>query len=259
VTVSSAPRDGTPRRGGERLIAIVESFIDSPRQTLSEISARSGIDPATSTRYLKQLVERGWLEKDPTTRNYSPGIRLYVIGQLARDLDSTRRRALPKMRELRDQYDETINMGVFRGREVVIIEAIESKRSIRTGATVGEVDEWFASSLGKSILAHLPADEVEEIVAAYPPVRHTEHSLVTLDEIMDDLALVRERGYALDDQESEIGLKCVGVPIIEPGGIVTHAISISGPARRIDDHLDRIVESMRVLAVQLGVPKKVES
>ena len=243
---------GAPVRLSDRLVAVVESFLAKPRQTLSEVATACAMDRATSMRYLKQLVERGWLEHDAQTRTYVLGVRLIEIGQAARLARPLRRVMLPHLQALVTRFDETVNLAVHQAGEVVIIEAVESGRSIRRGATIGERDDWFVSSLGKSILAHLGESEVLRLLEAYPPVRRTQHTLVLQQEILDDLAQVRERGYALDAEEAELGLKCVGVPICDHHGKYSHAISMSGPTARMDERLDEIIAAMCAVAATVG-------
>jgi IclR family acetate operon transcriptional repressor len=239
-------------RLGDRLVAVIESFIDRPQQTLSEVAAACGMEPSTATRYLRQLVEHGWLERDERLRTYSLGVRLIEIGYAARIARPLRRVVLPHMRALVTQFDETVNLAVHRAGEIVIIEAVESSRSIRRGAMLGDRDDWFVSSLGKSVLAHLPTEQVLRLLRDNPPLRRTPHTLMTKAKILADLDDIRTRGFALDDEESEVGLKCVGVPIRDDRGAYTHALSISGPTARINDRLDDITQALCKVAEAAG-------
>ncbi|MBB5627138.1 IclR family transcriptional regulator [Sphaerisporangium krabiense] len=245
-------RSTVSAKSSDRLIAIVESFVDAPRQSLSEVSAACGIDPSTATRYLRRLVEHGWLERDEQTRAYTLGVRLITVGQAARTARPLRARVLPHMRELLARFDETVNLALHEGGEIVIIEALESGRSIRRGASVGDRDDWFVSSLGKCVLAHLPERAVEHLMRTRPPVRRTRFTRTEPHDVLADLAAVRERGYALDDEESEIGLKCVGVPIRDDRGQYSHALSVSGPTARIDERLDELIAALTEVAHRVG-------
>lgn len=241
-----------PIRLSDRLIAVIESFLTSPRQTLSQVSAACGMEPSTATRYLRQLVEHGWLERDPQLRTYSLGVRMVEIGQAARTARPLRRTILPYMQDLVAKFDETINLAVHQSGAVVIIEALESGRSIRRGATIGDRDDWFVSSLGKSILAHLPQSRVLELFSNHPPARRTPNTLTDERAVLADLDSVRVRGYALDDEESEIGLKCVGVPLRDHHGKFSHALSISGPTGRMNERLDEITAALTSVADAAG-------
>jgi DNA-binding IclR family transcriptional regulator len=243
-------------QSSDRLMSIIESFLTSPQQSLSEVAVACDLEPPTAIRYLRQLVERGWLERDGTTKSYTLGVALVTIGAAAQSMRPVRVRALPYMRDVLRAFDETVNIAINQRGRVVVIEALESGRSIRRGATVGQKDEWFVSSLGKSILAYLPESEVLELLELYPPVRRTEKTLLTRRDILADLAEIRERGYALDDEESEIGLKCVGVPIWGGGNGVNYALSVSGPTPRIEERLDEIIRSLKDAAAAISLANK---
>jgi DNA-binding IclR family transcriptional regulator len=206
----------------------------------------------TATRYLRQLVEHRWLERDEVSRDYSLGVRLIEIGEASRAVRPMVKRILPHMQDLLVRFDETVNLAVHHGDEVVIIEALESRRSVRRGANIGDRDNWAASSLGKAILAHLPEATVDSLLAVYPPVRLTEHSITDLAALKAHLADIRRCGYALDDEEGEIGLKCVGVPIPDHRGRYTHALSVSGPKARMDPRLEEIISSLTSTAAQFA-------
>ncbi|MFI5910096.1 IclR family transcriptional regulator [Dactylosporangium sp. NPDC051541] len=240
--------DTPPVRLGDRLVTIVETFLAAPRQSLSEVSAACGMEPSTTSRYLRQLVEHGWLERDEETRLYSLGVRMIAIGHAARSARPLRARLLPHMRELVMRFDETVNLAVHQSGEVVVIEAVEGGRSIRRGASVGDRDNWFTSSLGKAIMAHLPEWQVVQLWERHRPDRRTQHTLVELDAALADLEAVRRNGYALDDEEEEIGLKCVGVAISDARGQYTHALSISGPTARMNERLTETIEALQSVA-----------
>lgn len=237
-----------PIRLSDRLIAIVETFLVAPSQSLSQVSAACGIEPSTTTRYLRQLVAHDWLERDEETRAYRLGVRLVAIGQAARATRPLRQRALPYMRELLGRFDETINLAVHQSGEVVVVEALESSRSIRRGASVGDRDDWFVSSLGKAILAHLPEETVRELYTFDRSARHARERNVRFDEVLADLEMVRQRGYAIDDEDAETGLKCIGVAIRDHRGRYSHAISISGPTARMNERLTEIIDTLTATA-----------
>ena len=246
-------------RTSDRLIAVVESFLVAPSQTLSQVSVACELELPTAMRYLGRLVEHGWLERDDSSRIYTLGVRLLEIGHSARLARPMRKIALPFMRELLARFDETVNLAVHQAGEVVVVEALESGRSIRRGASVGDRDSWFVSSLGKSILAQLPDREVERLLAAHPPVRQTKKTRINPADIFADLADVRRCGYALDDEEAELGLKCVGVPIPDLTGDHCYALSISGPTARIDDRLEEITDALRDVAIRLDPASRVSA
>lgn len=245
-------------QSADRLMSIVESFLKTPQPTLSQVAAACGMGSPTAMRYLRQLVERGWLERDETSKCYTLGVALATIGQAAQAAQPMRVRALPYMQELLQEFGETVNIAMKHQGEVVVVEALEGNQSIRRGAKVGEKDEWFNSSLGKAILAHMPEEEVLHLLELWTPQQRTEKTLVTKEDVFADLALVYHRGYALDDEESEVGLKCVGVPVW--GGIsdVNYAISVSGPTQRINNRLGEIIARLKSAAAEISQAAKGE-
>jgi DNA-binding IclR family transcriptional regulator len=242
----------TPVSSSARLMMIVESFLDHPHQNLSQVSASCGLDPATSSRYLRALVERGWITHDPGTRQYGLGVRLVVIGEAARRSTPLHRRLSPHLMRLLAEFDETVNLAMRHGDDVVIIDSLESSRSLRMGASLGDRDDWFVSSLGKSILSCLPRQEVLRLLAKNPPTRMTPSTLMAEREILGDLQAARTRGYALDVEEAEIGLTCVGVPILDDEGRYTHALSVSGATGRMLPRMDDVVSSLRKVADEMA-------
>lgn len=248
-----------PSQSSDRLMSIVESFLVSSPQTLSDVAAACDLEPPTAIRYLRQLVERGWLERTERGKSYTLGVALVTIGEAAQAAQPIRARALPYMRAVLGAFDETVNIAMRHRGEVVVVEALEGKQSIRRGAMVGEKDEWFNSSLGKAILAHAPEVEVLELLERHPPERRTEKTLMTKEEIFGDLDLVRSRGYALDDEEYEIGLTCVGVPIWGGTNRVSYAISVSGPTQRMDRRLEEIVVHLKAAATEISLANKGET
>jgi DNA-binding IclR family transcriptional regulator len=246
------PVTSPPVRTSDRLIAVVESFLSRPTQTLSQVAAACGMELPTTTRYLQRLVEHQWLERDEVSRGYRLGVRLIELGEAARAEHPLVKRILPYMRDLLSQFDETVNLAVHRGEAVIIIEGLEGRWSVRRGASIGDRDNWTASSLGKAILAHLPGAAVDKLLADYPPVRLTDHSLTDIGEVKAQLAQIRQRGYAIDDEEGEVGLKCVGVPILDDHGHYTHALSVSGPVARMDQQLEDIISALTSTAARLA-------
>jgi IclR family acetate operon transcriptional repressor len=242
-------------QSSDRLMTVVESFLSRPQQTLSEVAAACELGVPTASRYLHHMVERGWLERDRTTKHYTLGVALVTIGGAARAAQPIAARSMPYMKDLVAEFDETVNVAMKLQHEVIVVEALEGRQSIRGGAKAGDKDEWFNSSLGKAILAFSPEEEVRELLRRCPPQRRTSKTLVTEGAIFEDLAAVRQRGYALDDEESEIGLKCVGVPIWG-GRAVTHAMSVSGPTQRIDNRLDDIAARLKAAAAEISRANK---
>lgn len=202
---------------------------------LDEIVAATGIARTTAHRLLVNLSARGYVERAPAAK-FALGLRLLELGANVRQRQSLRELALPVMLELRDRFRETVNLGKLRGDAVLYLETVESDHAFRVSPTLGVLDPIHATALGKALFAWLPDDR-------RPPL--TQLAAITPKTITDpthlaaDIELTQQRGYAIDDEESMEGGRCIGVPILR-NNIALAALSISGPKARITDA--RLVE-----------------
>lgn len=218
----------------DRAVAVLDTVAGGGSGiTLSEVARCADLDEATTLRYLSSLGGHELVVRDEETGRYTLGLRLYRLGQQAVGLRDVRKLALPQMERLLEQFEETVNLAQWRGDALVVIDVLESTRSIRRGASIGDQDIWHASALGKSILACLPNVEAIKLLEHTERARYTEHTLVAIDELLANLATVRELGYAVDDEEYEQGLRCVAAPVRDRRSRPTYAISISGVAARM--------------------------
>ncbi len=217
----------------DRAVAILETFTDGRALTQAEISRAAGLSEATTLRYLSTLNRNGLVERDAHSGRYALGLRLFQLGERALGTD-VRHAALPVMRELSERFHETVNLGVRNANNLVLIEAVESTQPIRRGANIGDLDAWHGSALGKAILAALPDAEAREIVDRAKWARRTSRTHTTWRALHQDLIEIRERGYAVDDEEGEDGLRCVGAAVHDRHGRPHYAVSVSGPVNRIN-------------------------
>jgi DNA-binding IclR family transcriptional regulator len=203
---------------------------------LSEICYRVDLPKTTVFRYLQTLCACGFVTHDPNTDLYRIGLRVWELGQSVHEPLRIRELALPAMRDLRDQFNETVNLGVLDGPEVVYLEIIESRRSLRMQAQLGGRDPVYSTALGKAVLAFLPEDQWP---GHLPPTLspRTDHTTTALGKLRQQLMQTRDRGFALDDEENEEGARCIAAPIFNQQRQATAAVSLSAPASRLTDRL----------------------
>ncbi len=167
-----------------------------------------------------------------TSHAYALGLRLFEFGSRAIHGLRLRDLAQPHLDQLVRESGETAHICVFDNGEMVSVAYAEGPRSLRMPATVGRRTPAYCSAVGKAILAFLPETAVDEVMAR--PLRAcTEKTLVTRAALLADLRQVRIRGYAVDNEEIEKGLRCVGAPVWNYSGDVAAAVSVAGPAFRI--------------------------
>ncbi len=229
-----------PKRAGRYPIAVLAKALDlldaleaHEPLTLTELSARAGVNKTTALRVLANLEERGYVEREVATGRYRLGYRLLQLGaRKSRGLD-LRTVARPILQRLQAEFDETVNLAVPDRDGIVYIDIVESARGLRMAATIGQRDDYHSSSLGKAIMAWWPASILEDFVRRHPLAPKTRRTVVEPEALASELARVRARGYAVDDEENELGARCVGAPVFDHRGSVVGAISMAGPASRL--------------------------
>lgn len=240
----------------DRVVSILNAFDGKGQLTLRELSQHANLVETTALRYLENLVWHGLVERDELNR-YRLGLRIFYLGQCAFGRPDPRKVAAPLLESLVKQFRETVNLAARSGDDLILVEALESTRSIKKGATIGDRDSWHSSALGKAILASLPEDEVREILERRGLPRYTPMTCTTLEALAPHLERIRVIGYAIDDEEGEEGLRCVAAPVFDQRGRPSYAISLSGPTDRfslevIDEMGHAIARAAGSLSEQLG-------
>lgn len=217
----------------DRAMAILD-ILEAAGQGLgvTEIGARVGLHKSTVYRLLATLARRGYVEQDPDTERYALGLRLIELGGAVLDRLELRDLARPFLKRLMETSQEVAHLVVLQGGEVVYIDKVECPGPIRMYSQLGRRAPAHATAVGKAILAYLPPAEAEAIINR-GLARRTPYTITDPDRLRAELALVRQRGYAFDNEENELGIRCVGGPIFNHRGKVVAAFSVSGLAVRM--------------------------
>jgi DNA-binding IclR family transcriptional regulator len=221
----------------ERAIEIVEYLKENGSASVMEITDHLGCAKSTAHRHLKTLEANSFLIEEDN--EYRLSIRFLDYGVVAREKYTLFREAKPKVDALADETDEKIWCTVEEHGRSVHIYGAQGKRSVRTYARVGHRNYLHQHAAGKAILAHLPDERIEEIIAAYGLPARTPHTITDPDVLWSELDTIRDRGYAFNIEESVEGLHAVGAPITDENDVAIGAISISGPANRLEGALFR--------------------
>jgi IclR family KDG regulon transcriptional repressor len=208
--------------------------------TLTEICQTLHIPKTTTFRYLCTLRETGFVTQDPETDQYGLGLKLFELGHAVGENLRIREVAKSTIEALRERFNETVNLGVLDGHEIVYISVAESRHSLRMQAGLGKRDPIYSTALGKAILAFLPEAQWRHHIPDdwEPRTAHTRNSLLALKR---DLLQTRDRGYSVDNEENELGARCVGAPIFNHIGRAIAAVSVSGPVSRMSEEMKPIV------------------
>ena len=208
--------------------------------TIGEIAVAADVPLPTAHRLLRTLVDRGYMRQTPN-RRYALGFRLVPLGASANAMvGSGAERVLGRVV---DALGETANLAMLDGDRVAYVAQVPGRHSMRMFTEVGRRVHPHCTAVGKALLSVSSDDDVRELLARTGLPRHTAHTLTTVDEFLDQLVGVRERGYALDEGEQEVGVRCVAVRL--PGSAMHLALSVSGPAPRMTDEL--LAEAVPIL------------
>jgi DNA-binding IclR family transcriptional regulator len=225
---------------------------------LTEVCYKVRLPKTTVFRYLQTLCSCGFVAHDSVRDTYQLGYRLIELGQLAGEQLQIRDVAMPVMHELRAKFNETVNLGILDGQDIVYLEMAESFHSLRMQSTLGSRDPAYATALGKAMLAFIPAQEWDRHVPLQLLPR-TRKTLINKGALRANLEVVQRQGYAVDDQENEEGARCIGAPIFDRWGKVQAAVSVSAPSSRlpiamVTEVAGAVVAAARAISRKLGHP-----
>ena len=218
----------------DRVFRILDELADcSTELPGAELSDRVKLHRSTTHRLLAVLEKNRFVERNPETARYRLGWRLFELGVIATARLDLYERAKPQLLRLVEETGETAHIGVLRQGEVISLLNAEGKRSVRTPATVGRRTPPHCTSQGKAILAFAKPEQIEAAIDWHRFTRYTDNTITDASRFRTELSLVRRRGYAVDNEEFEPGLRCIGAPVRDYRGEVIAALSIAGPSFRI--------------------------
>lgn len=218
----------------QRAIDILNLFnSQSPELGMTEIARTLSLHKSTTASLVYTLEANGLLAQDPNTRKFHLGLKLVERAFTMLDQVEVRKIAYPHLEALRNQWNETVNLAVLEGADVIYIERMLGTKALGMRSEIGRRALAHSTALGKAILACLPNQHIEKFITDYglPPV--TERTITDPQKFLTELDQVRECGYAIDDEENEIGGRCIAVPVFDHTGQVTAAVSISAPTARL--------------------------
>lgn len=250
----------------ERVTAIFDVLAQNSKGiSLGALSAKVQLPKGTTHRILSSLMYFGFVQQGPDTRNYSLGFKLVELGSSLLDQLDLRKEAEPFLHTLAQKTNETVYLVILDRAEVVYIERVETDDPsivLRATSKVGQRNTAHSCAVGKALLAELSEEKLDELLAAMTFVQKTENTITDPLQLKDHLKVVHARGYSVDDEESEKGIRCVAAPVRDEVGRAVAAISISGPTvrvsrQRIEDALkDDVMKTALEISRRLGFRDK---
>jgi IclR family acetate operon transcriptional repressor len=217
----------------DRALRILAIVAEGSGLSLSEIAEATGLPASTAYRMLTTLENHGMVEFDKTDQLWSIGVETYRMGSAFLRRRKLVDRARTVMQELMEKTGETANLGVVQDDRVVFVSQVETHQAIRAFFRPGTRTAFHASGIGKAVLAHLDGERVDAIIGRAGLETFTEKTLSTLPTLRDDLAAIRARGWSVDDEERNLGMRCVAAAIFNEFGEPIGGVSVSGPTVRV--------------------------
>jgi DNA-binding IclR family transcriptional regulator len=242
----------------QRAINILDVF-NNQRQELgiTEIAHILDLQKSTVSGLIYTLESNGYLYRNPENRRYRLGYKLAERGGLIINQDNLRKIALPYQKELRDWCNESVNLAICVNNEVLYIGRLVGTNTLGMRVEVGKREFVHSTALGKAIMSWLPDEEVEEYIQQYGLERISPKTIIDPQRFIEELKESQERGFAIDDEENELGGRCVASAIFNNINQPFAAISISAPIQRMPDskmtiYGERIYNVARKISHQLG-------
>lgn len=226
-----------------RGLAILERIAKSRRGlTFAQLSRHFDFPKSSIHTLLLTLEREGYLDRDPESGRYLTGTKLVSMASVTIDGVTLREKAAPLLHALAADSGMTAHLAVLDRDEVAVVARIQPDGRQRVATWIGKRVDIHCTSLGKCLTAYLPESELDRLIGGRSLLRHNENTIVSGGQLKQELARTRALGYAMDDEEEELGVRCVGAPVWNSDGVVTAAVSVTGSTSRIHaETLDQIV------------------
>ncbi len=218
-----------------KALSVLEQFINSNKEKgVHELSTSTNLPVSTIQRLVNTLQVKGYLIQNPITKKYRLGYALYNLGRSFSNNLNWIDEAKCYMTELVNEHQETVNLAILEGHQIVYLTKVDSPHILRPNFTIGTKYPAHCTSLGKCLLAHLPPKVLESLLKE-PLDYYTEKTVIDVEKLTTELIEIRNQGYAIDDEEFQEGLRCTSVPIKNNNmdGVVVAALGLTAPKNRM--------------------------
>jgi IclR family KDG regulon transcriptional repressor len=218
-----------------KTLRILESLSHHEKAGVTELAKSVGMNKSTTYRFLHSLRELGYVAQDADTEHYSLTLKLFEVGSIVLDRMELWNESRLVMKNLARVTGETIHLGIIESGKLVYIGKLESTQTLRVSMSsrVGQGAPTYCTGLGKALLANLPPDQIDAVLKSEEIMAYTEKTITRRQDIDRELEQIRKVGYSIDNEEHEVGVRCIAAPIRDNRGEVAAAISISMPSIRM--------------------------
>jgi len=214
---------------------VLDALAASDGMTLTELSVKLSRSPSTIYRILNTFAQRAIVEMDAAAQTWHVGPAAFRLGSSFLRRSSILERSRPTMRALMESIGETANLGIEKSDHILFVSQVESRETIRAFFPPGTRSPLHASGIGKALLSLYSPERLTRISRRKALEKFTKHTITDPQKLGQDLAEIRARGYAIDNEEREIGMRCIAAPIVDHFGETIAGISVSGPTHRMTE------------------------
>ncbi|WP_046176295.1 IclR family transcriptional regulator [Domibacillus indicus] len=243
----------------ERALTLLNIMSDYPDGIqISRLAEQAGLSKSTIHRLLSTLINMKYVTQDKKTEKYLLGYQILYLSRNMTTNSGIISAARPLLEKLCEDINETIHLCIEDNGEVVYIDKIESNQTIRMYSRVGSRNPMYCTGVGKVLLSGMLEKEYEQAVSSIEFVRRTAKTIGSLEELNEEIAIVKKQGYALDNIENEEGIRCIAAPIRDFQGNIVASFSVSGPVHRItmervnDELVRKVRETSNEISRELG-------
>ncbi|NLK98412.1 MAG: IclR family transcriptional regulator [Epulopiscium sp.] len=220
----------------DRTLSILEVLSDyEDGLGLAELSMKLDLHKSTVHRLLSTLIIKGYVEQDAITNKYKITLKLFELGSKRIANMDILEIAKPYLKELMEKTNEVVHLVIRENTDIIYIDKVESETTIRMHSRIGRRSPMYCTAVGKAMMAWLHEKEVEDIWNKSDIQQYTSFTITNLEDMKNELNLIKQKGFAMDEQENELEVRCIGAPIFDYTGKPCAAISISGPITRMTD------------------------
>ncbi|WP_341877932.1 IclR family transcriptional regulator [Defluviitalea saccharophila] len=220
----------------DRTLSILEVLSDyEDGLGLAELSMKLDLHKSTVHRLLSTLIIKGYVEQDAITNKYKITLKLFELGSKRIANMDILEIAKPYLKELMEKTNEVVHLVIRENTDIIYIDKVESETTIRMHSRIGRRSPMYCTAVGKAMMAWLHEKEVEDIWNKSDIQQYTAFTITNLEDMKTELNLIKQKGFAMDEQENELEVRCIGAPIFDYTGKPCAAISISGPITRMTD------------------------
>ncbi|MGP4039427.1 IclR family transcriptional regulator [Gracilibacillus sp. D59] len=243
----------------ERTFSILEILAEHPNGlSITALSKEINLAKSTTHRLLRTLTARGYVQQDSQSGYYLLGIQCLVLASSLLNNMDIRTMAKDALHTLAKQSGEVVHLCIHDKNEVVYIDKVESDQTLRMYSQIGRRALMHCTGVGKALLSGFTVDQLDNLITEKGLPEFTETTITDKVELEKELMRIKERGYAIDEQEHETGIRCIAAPIYDHDGNVIAAISIAGPADRVTierakgDLAQAILDQSKHISAKLG-------